>query len=240
MKTAGKKRRGPSRRAAEETRSGQPVGPRRLDRRRPAIVVATRNPGKIAELAAMLAASPIQVVDADIVKKISAPPEDGATFAANARKKAIHYSRHVALPVIADDSGLCVDALDGQPGVRSARLGGPAASDADRVRLVLRQLERVPWEKRTARFVCVLAIAKRGEVLACFDGQVEGMIDFEPKGSGGFGYDPIFFYPPAGKTFAELDPAEKDRVSHRAQALERAVAWLTENLRAVPVEPPES
>ncbi len=188
----------------------------------------------------MLAESPIQVVDVEIARKISAPPEDGATFAANARKKAIHYSRHVAFPVIADDSGLCIDALDGQPGVRSARLGGPAASDSDRVRLVLRKLERVPWEKRTARFVCVLAIAQRGEVLACFEGHVEGMIDFEPKGSGGFGYDPIFFYPPAGKTFAELDRTEKDRVSHRGQALERAVGWLTENLRALPEEPPES
>jgi XTP/dITP diphosphohydrolase len=204
------------------------------------VVVASKNPAKAAELAAILGQTGIQVVGAEILAKLPAPHEDGATFTANARKKAIHYSRYVPFPVIADDSGLCVDALDGQPGVRSARLGGPAATDGDRIRLVLRKLEGVPWEARTARFVCVLAVAQRGVVLATFDGEVEGVIDFEPKGSGGFGYDPVFFYPPAARTFAELEAGEKDRVSHRSQALSRAVGWLAENLRGTPEELPES
>jgi XTP/dITP diphosphohydrolase len=191
-------------------------------------------------MAAILGQTGIQVVGPEVLNKLPAPHEDGAPFVANARKKAIHYSRYVLFPVIADDSGLCVDALDGQPGVRSARLGGPAATDGDRIRLVLRKLEGVPWEERTARFVCVLAVALRGDVLATFEGEVEGVIDFEPKGSGGFGYDPVFFYPPAEKTFAELDAGEKERVSHRGQALARAVGWLAENLRGAPEELPES
>ena len=196
------------------------------------LFVATKNPGKARELAAMLADAPFHVVGPELIGDLEAPAEDGATFEANARKKAIHYSRLVEHLVVADDSGLEVDALRGEPGVRSARLGGHAASDADRVRLILSKLEGVPWEERGARFRCVLAVARRGVVLETFEGVVEGRIAFEPAGAEGFGYDPIFFYEPAEMTFAEMTAVEKNRVSHRAQALERAAGWLADWARA--------
>ena len=194
------------------------------------LVLATRNPGKVRELAARLEGTPWRVLGPEAIENLPAPVEDGATFEANARKKAIHYSRLVDHLVLADDSGLEIDALGGWPGVRSARVGGPGATDEDRIRLVLARMEDVPWERRSARFRCVLAIARRGEVLATFDGVVEGKIALEPEGGGGFGYDPIFFYPQMNRTFAEMTPAEKDSVSHRGQALDRAVGWLVDLL----------
>lgn len=190
------------------------------------LVLATRNPGKVRELAARLEGTPWRVLGPEAIEGLPAPVEDGATFEANARKKAIHYSRLVDHLVLADDSGLEIDALGGWPGVRSARVGGPGATDEDRIRLVLAKMEDVPWEERGARFRCVLAVARRGEVLATFPGEVSGRIALEPEGGGGFGYDPIFFYPPMNRTFAEMTPAEKDSVSHRGQALDRAVGWL--------------
>jgi XTP/dITP diphosphohydrolase len=190
------------------------------------LFVATKNPGKAREIAELLEGVPLKIVGPSLMRGLTAPVEDGATFEANAVKKALHYSRLVKYTVLADDSGLEVDALDGKPGVRSARLGGPAATDADRVRLLLGMLEGVEWERRTARFRCAIAIARGGHLLATFDGAVEGVIAFEPEGASGFGYDPLFFYPDAGHTFAEMTPAEKHRVSHRGEALGQAVAWL--------------
>ena len=203
---------------------------RRGPRRRPReLFIATKNPGKQRELEALLVESGLRVVGPELVAEMSAPVEDGRTFQANARKKAIYYSRAVDSLVIADDSGLEIDALGGEPGVRSARLGGASATDDDRVRLVLRRMEGVPWERRGARFRCVIAIAQRGEVLADFEGSVEGRITYEPQGGEGFGYDPIFYFPPMDRTFADMTRAEKERVSHRGQALESAVAWLLEH-----------
>lgn len=190
------------------------------------IFVATRNPGKVAELSRLLEGHNCLPYGPEVIHEFTAPTEDGSTFEANARKKAIQYSRQVKAIVLADDSGLEIDALDGQPGVRSSRLGGPHASDLDRIHLILGKMEGVPWEKRTARFRCVVALARDGEILATFDGVVEGMITFEPEGSAGFGYDPIFFYPPAGMTFASMTPEEKNSISHRGQAFEGAVSWL--------------
>lgn len=223
---------------------GRPERPRlerpRLERSRPVappappeppripLLLASKNPGKLYELTQLLAELPFAVEGSDALRAVPTPTEDGATFEANARKKAIHYSRYIDTLVIADDSGLEVDALDGAPGVRSARLAGPTASDTDRVRLIVRRLERVPWEKRTARFRCVLAVARNGDVLETFEGTVEGLISFEPRGAEGFGYDPIFYYPAAEMTFAEMTAVEKNRVSHRGQALERAIGWLRE------------
>lgn len=204
-------------------RSRRPIGPR--------LIFATRNPGKVDELRALVEAGDlaVRVAPATALQKFSAPHEDGRTFAANARKKALHYSRLVRNDlVVADDSGLEIDALDGQPGVRSARLGGPAATDLDRVRLILVKLAKVPLEQRTARFKCVIAIAKNDEVLRTFSGEVEGLIAFEPSGSSGFGYDPIFYFPPMNRTFADLTPAEKNSVSHRGAAMTQAIAWLAE------------
>jgi XTP/dITP diphosphohydrolase len=199
------------------------------------LFLATRNPGKAEELQEILGPHGFAVVGPDRIRQLAAPVEDGSTFRANAVKKALHYSRLVDLPVLADDSGLEVDALDGRPGVRSARLGGPSASDADRVRLILSQLERVPWEDRTARFRCVIAIAWQDEVLEEFEGAVEGRIAFEPAGAAGFGYDPIFYHEVMGRTFSELTSEEKHSVSHRGQALERAVGWLLEQSWSPPV-----
>lgn len=199
---------------------------------RTAVLLATRNPGKVKELVEMLERGRFRVRGPDLLEKLPRAVEDGPTFVANARKKAIHYSRHVKSLVLADDSGLVVDALGGAPGVRSARFAGANASDADRNWMVLRRLESVPWEKRTARFVCVIAIAFKGEALATFDGSVEGLIALEPAGTAGFGYDPIFYFPPMNRTFAEMTRPEKERVSHRGQALERAVAWLLDHAAA--------
>lgn len=190
------------------------------------IFLASRNPGKLRELEALLEETPYRVIGGEKIARLAAPVEDGATFTANARKKALHYSRMMRDLVLADDSGLEVDALGGGPGVRSARICGGSATDEDRLRWILSQLERTPWEERTARFRCVIAIAQGGEVLADFEGSVEGRIAFEPEGSAGFGYDPIFYYPPMDMTFAEMSAAEKDHVSHRGQALRKAVDWL--------------
>ncbi len=176
----------------------------------------------------MLEETPFFVVGPDVIDDFSPAVEDGHTFEANARKKAFHYSQRVDHLVLADDSGLEVDALKGEPGVRSARLGGVSATDADRVRLILARMEQVPWEERGARFRCSIAIARRGKLLASFDGSVEGRITFEPEGSDGFGYDPIFLFEDMRMTFAEMTQQEKERVSHRGQALERAVGWLEE------------
>lgn len=209
--------------------SERPGSPRSYWEGEPELVMlATRNAGKLEELSAMLQRGRFRLVGPEYVAKLPRVTEDGATFTANARKKAIHYSRHASHLVIADDSGLEIDALGGEPGVRSARLGGSGASDNDRVWLVLRKMEGVPWEKRTARFHCVIAIALKGEVLATFHGSCEGIIALEPAGSDGFGYDPIFFFPPMNRTFAEMSRIEKELVSHRGQALQRAVAWLHE------------
>jgi XTP/dITP diphosphohydrolase len=202
-------------------------------RRAREVFIATKNPGKQRELQALLEESGLRVIGPELVTEMRAPVEDGATFRANARKKAIHYSRGVDKVVLADDSGLEIDALEGEPGVRSARFGGASATDDDRVRMVLRRMEGVPWEERTARFRCVVAIARRGEVLVDFDGVVEGLITFEPQGGEGFGYDPIFYFGPMDRTFSEMTREEKDRVSHRGQALEGAVTWLKENAESL-------
>jgi XTP/dITP diphosphohydrolase len=164
----------------------------------------------------LLEGAPFRVIGPDLIADLPAPVEDGRTFEANARKKALHYSmlREIGLDalVLADDSGLEIDALQGRPGVRSARLGGPSATDADRVHRILAELEETPWERRTARFRCVLAVARRGKILATFEGRVDGRIAFEPAGADGFGYDPIFFFVPAEMTFAQMTAAETNHV----------------------------
>ncbi|GAB4223424.1 MAG: XTP/dITP diphosphatase [Acidobacteriota bacterium] len=222
----------PRRRAGTERRPAAEEPPSRVPDRRIPLLLATRNPGKVRELEALCDRRLFRVLEPDVLEPLGHPVEDGKTFADNARKKALFYSRQIDCLVMADDSGLEIDALGGEPGVRSARLGGPHATDEDRIRLVLRRLEDVPWERRTARFTCVIAIARRGEILKTFEGRVEGLIALEPAGGEGFGYDPIFWYPPMQRTFAEMLPAEKHRVSHRGQALERAVAWLRERYAA--------
>jgi XTP/dITP diphosphohydrolase len=185
------------------------------------LLVATGNAGKLAEFAEALAPLGIDVVGLEALDDRTEVPETGATFEENARLKAEAYSRRTDLPVLADDSGLEVDALGGRPGVMSARLGGPAMSDAAKCRAILKGLVDVPDAERGARFRCVLALARGGRVVATYEGAVEGRILREMRGAGGFGYDPIFFHPPSGKTFAEMSVEEKRGVSHRGEALRK-------------------
>ncbi|TEU21335.1 MAG: XTP/dITP diphosphatase [Anaerolineales bacterium] len=186
------------------------------------LLVATNNPGKVREYEALLKGLPLTLTylvheGIDIEVK-----ETGSTFAENARLKAAAYARASGLLTLADDSGLEVDALGGEPGTRSARYAGQGASDEDRYRLLLSNLEGVPWERRTARFRCVIAVARpQGEVRTA-EGTCEGVIAFEPKGDHGFGYDPVFYVLEYGQTMAELEPEVKNRISHRARAAEGA------------------
>jgi len=191
------------------------------------LLVATMNPGKVREFAGALIPAGLEVVGLDSLADGAEVPETGNTFEANARLKAEGYSLRTDLPVLADDSGLEVDALGGEPGVYSARYGGDDLDDDGRNRLVLAKLAatRDP-ESRTARFRCVLALARAGQTLATFNGVIEGQILEEPRGKNGFGYDPLFFHPPSGCTTAELNPEQKHRVSHRGQAIDAFLAAL--------------
>ena len=182
------------------------------------LLAATSNPGKLRELRDALEPCGIDVVGLDALPDITPIEETGTTFEENARLKAIAYSHCTALPVLADDSGLEVDALGGAPGVLSARFGGEGLDDAGRCALLLDRLAGSPLERRTARFRCVLAVARAGAVLGTFEGVVEGVITDAPRGTAGFGYDPVFFHPPSRRTFAELSVAEKRAVSHRGAA----------------------
>jgi len=208
--------------------------------------LASANPGKLRELAEAARARGITVEALPGMDRLTPCLEDGATFEENARKKAAYYSRDFEGLVFTDDSGLCVDALGGAPGVVSARFAGPQASDeANNARLIaqLRQaLGPSEWKRSetngsdgvptghetpaTAHYVCVIALARRGQVRAVTEGRADGVIVPEPRGSGGFGYDPYFFFPPLGQTFAELSPEAKFAVSHRGEAFRKLLDAL--------------
>lgn len=194
------------------------------------LFLASSNLGKLNEFRALAASAPGPALfDLELLPNFSdLPPfeESALTFAENAAGKALHYSRFAALPVLADDSGLVVDALGGDPGVRSARYAGPRASSAQCIAKLLAEVQARRTQDRRARFVCVLALANRGRMLAVFSGAVEGEILPAPRGAGGFGYDPIFFFGPAGKSFAEISAAEKNRYSHRAKAFRGLAEFL--------------
>jgi XTP/dITP diphosphohydrolase len=200
------------------------------------VLVATSNPGKIRDLVGAAAAHGIEIATLPNFSSLPTVLEDGLTFEANARKKAEHYSAHGdGELVIADDSGLEVDALKGAPGVRSARYAadehspdeesGNSDDEANNGRL-LRELHDVPDEYRTGRFVCVIAVARNGHALATFHGIAEGTILHARRGSGGFGYDPLFFFPQIHKTFAELSVREKAKYSHRGAAFRQFLEWV--------------
>ena len=155
--------------------------------------------------------------------------EDGETFSANARKKALHYSRFTRDLVVGDDSGLEVDALDGRPGVRSRRYAGERATDEQNNAKLLDALCGLPLDRRGAQFVCVLALARDGTVVTEFQGTARGVLLESPRGGNGFGYDPLFFDPQSGKTFAELSSEEKLGRSHRGRALRAMFDWLSTN-----------
>jgi XTP/dITP diphosphohydrolase len=187
------------------------------------IVIATTNPGKMAELSTMLDMD-LQWLSLSDLPDLKEVPENRATFAENARKKALGYAEQTGLWTIADDSGLMIDALNGSPGVKSARFSG--AKDKDRTLIdhkniakVLELLKNVPAEKRTARFVCCLCLAGPDKVLVETEGKLEGLIAEKEIGTNGFGYDPVFFVPHLNKTVAQLTPDEKNSISHRGNAV---------------------
>ncbi len=190
------------------------------------IVLATRNPGKSAELARMLADLPVELRTLADYPELPALPEEGTSYEENARSKALAVARHLGEVALADDSGLEVDYLEGQPGVHSARFLGENATDEDRNREILRRLEGVPPENRTARYRAVVAVAFPDGRVYTFEGTCEGAIALQPRGTGGFGYDPIFYLPDLDRTVAELTPQEKDLVSHRGQAVRKAREFL--------------
>src|SRR5271165_6524957 len=208
------------------------------------VLVATSNPGKIRDLVGAAAAHSVSIETLPDFTTLPDVIEDGATFEANARKKAEHYSKYAeGEVVIADDSGLEVDALGGAPSVRSSRYAADedhtpidmpnSIDEANNARL-LRELHDVPDEYRTARFVCVIAVARNGHTLATFRGQAEGIILHAPLGANGFGYDPLFYFPEIGKTFAELTAEEKARYSHRGAAFRQFLEWEDESAERHP------
>jgi XTP/dITP diphosphohydrolase len=191
------------------------------------LLIATGNKHKLDEFRMLLADLPVELVGLQDVGITDEIEETGTTFEANARLKADGYCRLSGLPTLADDSGLVVDALDGAPGVYSARYGG--VQGAAQLALVLDQLRDVPLAKRTARFECVLALALLGQPTQIVRGTVDGVIGSEARGEHGFGYDPLFVLPERNQTMAEISAAEKNRISHRGQA----IAAMEPLLRAI-------
>ena len=190
------------------------------------LLLGSSNPGKLGEMRQLLDGMPYRVLGPADVGLRGAPEETGATFMENAILKARHYADASGLLAVADDSGISVDALGGGPGLYSSRFGGEGASDDERNRLLLERLRGVPPAKRGARFTSAVAVARGGRVLFQAEESVDGLIAEEPRGSNGFGYDPVFFYPPFGKTFGEVSGPEKDRVSHRGKSFARLREFL--------------
>ena len=185
------------------------------------LLLASQNPGKLNEMRQLVEGLPFRVVGPRELGLLEAPDETGTTFLENAAIKALAYARLSGRLSVADDSGLSVDALDGAPGLYSSRFGGEGASDRDRNLLLLEKLRGQPPERRGARFTSAVAVARGGELLFQAQESVEGVIADDMRGDNGFGYDPLFFCPPFGRTFGEALREEKDRVSHRGKAFAR-------------------
>lgn len=183
------------------------------------LVIATRNPGKVAELERLLAGLDLQLLSLDQAGVQDELPETGDTFAANAVAKAEQACRLSGRPSLADDSGLCVDALGGAPGIQTARYGGPGLTSEQRMSRLLGALGGIQGPARSARFECVVALARPDTMTITTTGTLHGLIAEQPTGRGGFGYDPIFYVPELGATLAELPPTQKDSLSHRGRAV---------------------
>jgi len=207
----------------------------------PRLYLASSNPGKLREFAHAAAARAVTVEELPGFTDMPPCVEDGTSFEENARKKAVHYSRNSTGWVFADDSGICVSVLGGAPGIYSARFAGPAATDAENNRRLLAEIHQAEAHRRSqaahcpgprqlfnraAHYICVIALAEAGKVLTVVEGRADGVIVDEPRGAGGFGYDPYFFFPPLGKTFAEIDREEKFAVSHRGAAFRKLLDYL--------------
>lgn len=199
------------------------------------LVIATRNPGKTAEIRDLLAGFPVEIKNLDDFGPLPVVEEDGKTFDDNAYKKASVTAKILGIPALADDSGLAVEALDGAPGVLSARYAGERATDDQRCAKLLKEI--TGKANRRAAFECVISIAVPSGPALTFEGRCEGLIAERPAGQNGFGYDPIFFYPPLKKTFAQLTREEKSRVSHRGRALsemkqefDKVLIWIRRHM----------
>jgi XTP/dITP diphosphohydrolase len=190
------------------------------------LLVATTNAGKLREITSLLADVPVQITTLRDLPPIQEPEETGLTFADNARLKALYYSAQSGMWTVAEDSGLVVDGMDGEPGVQSARFLRPDASYPERFAEIFRRLDGPPARDRTARFVCALAVADDGRIVYEARGTVEGEIAREARGTGGFGYDPIFYFPPYGATLGEVTDEAKLAVAHRGHAFRALASWL--------------
>ena len=195
------------------------------------LLVASRNKHKLKELAGLLQDLPLEAIPASGIRGLPEIVEDGATIRDNAMKKAVETARVAKKLTLADDTGLEVDALKGEPGVRSARFAGEDATYHENNKKLLERLAGVPYDKRTARFRCVVAIADENGLCECVEGICNGTILEAERGGGGFGYDPLFIADGQTKTFAELSPEVKNRISHRAKAMQKAWAVLSRYLR---------
>jgi XTP/dITP diphosphohydrolase len=189
------------------------------------VLIATSNPHKLREIRTLLAGVPVQLFSLRDFPSVEEAEESGATFQENARAKVLHYARPDMLTV-AEDSGLVIDAFGGDPGVRSARFLRPDASYPERFREIYRRFEQDPQATRSARFVCALAVARDGRIAFETTGIINGEIADAPRGEGGFGYDPIFYYPPYRRTLAEVTREQKLAVAHRGQAFRAFAGWL--------------
>lgn len=190
------------------------------------LLLASQNPGKLAEMRLLAAGLPFEVKGPRDLGIHDAPEETGTSFLENARIKALAYARLSRRLTVADDSGLSVEALEGAPGLHSARFGGEGASDLERNLLLIEKLRGVPEARRGARFTSAVVVARGGEVLFETEQHVDGRIAETMRGPNGFGYDPLFFYPPFGRTFGEVPRDQKDRVSHRGKAFARLREFL--------------
>jgi XTP/dITP diphosphohydrolase len=228
--------------AARATDLGPRTSDSRLRTRPSSLFLASSNPGKLLEFREAAALRNVTVQPLPGFAQLPVCIEDGTTFEENARKKAIHYSRDFSGSVFADDSGICVDALDGAPGIYSARFAGPEATDQQNNEKLLADLHQVEALRcaqalqppiqhrlfnRAAHYICVIALAQAGQVITAVEGRVDGVIIDEPRGASGFGYDPYFSYPPLGKTLAEISPEEKFAVSHRGAAFRKLLDFLS-------------
>ncbi|MDQ1239744.1 MAG: XTP/dITP diphosphohydrolase [Thermodesulfobacteriota bacterium] len=190
------------------------------------LVIATRNPGKLREIEGFLQGIPVQLFSLSEFDQVPDIAEDGASFTENALKKARIVCAITGRSALADDSGLCVDALDGKPGIYSARYAGEEASDQKNLQKLLEEMKSVPPRARTAHFVCVLALVDPNGQEKIFEGSCTGTIITRSRGNNGFGYDPVFFFEPLGLTFAQMDPVVKSTVSHRGKALRQFAAYM--------------
>ncbi len=194
------------------------------------LLLATTNQGKAREIESYLSGLNIEILSLKELGPFESFSETGTTFDENARGKSLFYSMSWEGLTLAEDSGLEIEALDGEPGVLSARYSGEQATDEKNNQKVLERMKGVPSEKRKARFVSCMALSRKGKIITEIKESAEGVITFEKKGTHGFGYDPLFYYPPLQKTFAELLPEQKNKVSHRGRALKKIKAYLQDHL----------